>query len=168
MITGRKKWIMYPKECVPPGVCPSEDGAEVVTPLSLMEWFSTFYMETQQPGAPQPLEVIVEPGEVIFVPNGWWHCVLNLEPSIAITQNFVSPRNLLNVLRFANDNPDLVSGYRGDTPLGQRLADEVNRTHPGLIDQLRSQDQSARKRPASVWAACTAGVDTAPFAFCFE
>ncbi|CAK7338922.1 unnamed protein product [Dovyalis caffra] len=28
--------------------------------------------------------------EVIFMPNGWWHLVINLEESIAITRNYVS------------------------------------------------------------------------------
>ncbi|MEH2405968.1 cupin-like domain-containing protein [Nostoc sp.] len=31
-----------------------------------------------------PVEVILEPGEIIYIPSGWWHHVKNLENSIAI------------------------------------------------------------------------------------
>ena len=34
---------------------------------------------------------------MIFVPAQWWHMVVNLEDSVAITQNYVSRQNLPEV-----------------------------------------------------------------------
>ncbi|MFO7029225.1 hypothetical protein B9T07_03990 [Limnospira fusiformis CCALA 023] len=40
----------------------------------------------------RPMEFILEPGEVIFIPVGWWHHVRSLEPSISVSMtNFVFP-----------------------------------------------------------------------------
>lgn len=89
VIKGSKKWILFPPDVVPPGVHPSPDGAEVASPVSIIEWFMNFYGATKN-WIKKPIECICKAGEVVFVPNGWWHLVINLEDSIAITQNYVS------------------------------------------------------------------------------
>ncbi len=48
VIRGAKKWLLFPPGCVPPGVHPSADGADVATPLSIVEWFLNFYDEARE------------------------------------------------------------------------------------------------------------------------
>jgi hypothetical protein len=63
---------------------------------SCLQWYSEVYphLEPHQ----RPYEFTQHPGEIVFIPGGWWHLVLNLEPSVAITENFVSPANLDRVV----------------------------------------------------------------------
>ena len=118
-IVGRKRWIFYPPGCTPPGVHPSEDGDEVAIPLSVGEWLTQYWTEhmqryKQQPPSRRPMECTTHPGDVIFVPHGWWHSVVNLDGpcNIAITHNYVSTSNLGNVLKFFQDKQDQISGCR--------------------------------------------------------
>jgi hypothetical protein len=89
----------------------------------LVQWFTDFYAQKhssppfefiQQPGSspfPPPLQslriqnAIDVIGDLVFIPSGWWHSVINLEESIAVTQNFVSRRNLKKVYRFLKSKP---------------------------------------------------------------
>jgi hypothetical protein len=116
-IQGRKKWIFYPPHVSPPGVLASADGQDVTVPISTGEWLLSFWSQhleaRKNPNPSQrPLEAIVNPGEVIFVPHGYWHMVVNLDDCIALTHNYVSTSNLANCLRFLRDKKDQISGVR--------------------------------------------------------
>jgi hypothetical protein len=132
-IEGRKRWIFYPPGVNPPGVFPSEDGDEVALPLSVGEWLLQYWKEhTDQyrtrPLHERPMECTVYPGDVLFVPHGWWHMAINLDDrNIAITHNYVSPSNLGNVLKFFSDKQDQVSGCRDrkESVKPEHLYDEV-------------------------------------------
>jgi Cupin-like domain len=112
VIQGSKYWIMFPSGpdlTPPPGVFVSADQSEVTSPLSIAEWLLNFHKEAR--AMPGCREGICRAGEVLHVPSGWWHLVVNIEPSIAITQNFVPDAHLTEVLLFLRDKPDQVSGF---------------------------------------------------------
>ena len=110
VVRGSKYWIMFPAFSIPPGVHMSEDQSEVTSPLSIAEWLLTFHEEARR--TPGCLEGVCGEGEVVHVPSGWWHLVVNLEPAIAITQNFVPRSHLDSVIRFLRDKVDQVSGFK--------------------------------------------------------
>lgn len=46
----------------------------------------------------------------MFVPSGWWHCVLNLEDTVAVTQNFISLANWEAAVEFLAKGGSCVFG----------------------------------------------------------
>ncbi|KAI9907115.1 hypothetical protein PsorP6_003342 [Peronosclerospora sorghi] len=95
LVKGRKRWAIYPPDSPPPGVIMNRDGKYRNSGLDMssLMWYLHVYptLTLDQ----KPLEIIQEEGETIYVPSGWWHLVLNLELTIAVTQNMVNSHNLL-------------------------------------------------------------------------
>jgi len=75
-IRGRKRWIFYPPGVPPPGVLPSSNGDDVIMPVSVGEWYLSFWDEhvknrNNKDKSKRPIECTVEPGSILFVPHGW-------------------------------------------------------------------------------------------------
>ncbi|MCJ1243074.1 hypothetical protein MMC30_000271 [Trapelia coarctata] len=153
VIRGSKYWIMFPTSPSyppPPGVFVSEDQSEVTSPLSIAEWLLGFHTEARN--TPGCMEGICHAGEVLHVPSGWWHLVINLSPSIALTQNFVPQAHLANVLAFLKDKPDQVSGFQKDVadPYGL-FVQKLQEQHPDLLAEAQKELASKKDGRKRKW-----------------
>mmetsp|Transcript_33836 Transcript_33836/g.88848 ORF Transcript_33836/g.88848 Transcript_33836/m.88848 type:complete len:486 (+) Transcript_33836:103-1560(+) len=175
-ITGAKKWIMLPPGVPPPGVHPNEDGSEVTAPVSLAEWFVNFYPELSSHPV-KAVEFVSRRGDLVFVPSGWWHCVLNLEddadpgaPVVALTQNFVSSANLGPVCRFLREKRDQVSGMAcgaAAETLYERFSAKLRTDRPELAEVLDApavSDQPAPAKP-TLWDTMVGPAEQFTFSF---
>jgi Cupin-like domain len=168
VLTGRKYWLMFPANPntpPPPGVILSEDGSEVTSPVSIAEYMLAFHeMARATPGCK---EGICEAGEVLHVPSGWFHLVLNLEESIAVTQNFVPGKKLVDVLRFLRDCPEQISGFKDDVTDAYGLfVQRLRERYPDLLDEaLRKLDCKGRWEEAKQASGEAAGAGGFSFGF---
>jgi hypothetical protein len=163
VIRGKKKWIMFPPNSIPPGVHLSEDGGDVTSPVSLIEWFRGFYdiareqMFTEKNGM---VECVVHEGETVFVPSGWYHLVINLDFTIAVTQNYVSTSNLETVMQYLSTSPKLISGLPHDKrPKLRGMFESILTTErpeaKEILDQveMKRKEKESRKRERVVTTA---------------
>lgn len=127
VIQGAKYWIMFPPNVEVPGVYVSKDQSEVTSPLSIAEWLLEFHEEARV--LPECIEGICKAGEILHVPSGWWHLVVNLESGIALTQNFVPKSHLADALEFLKEKPDQVTGFKK----------EVLDPYSLFVDRLQAQ-----------------------------
>jgi histone arginine demethylase JMJD6 len=98
LLSGTKRWVLFPPG-VPRSACrPRISG---VTDSEAVSWFRHILPRALSPDWPHapPIEALQREGEIMFVPAGWWHAVLNLEHTIAVTQNFVSSVNFAQAWR---------------------------------------------------------------------
>ena len=151
VLTGAKYWIMFPSARAgrtrppPPGVFVSADQREVTTPLSIAEWLLGFHAAAR--ATPGCREGVCAAGELLHVPGGWYHLVLNLAPSVALTHNFVPRPRVAAVLRFLRDQRASVSGFPAEVRDPYDLFVARLRAHdPALLrEALDAMDRSTCK-----------------------
>lgn len=143
VITGSKYWIMFPPSILPPGVFMSEDQSEVTSPLSIAEWLLTYHQEAR--ATPGCIEGVCATGEVLHVPSGWWHLVVNLDPAIAITQNFVPRSHLRSVIHFLDHKKAQISGFGSEVEDPLRIfLDRLRERYPDLAADLEVNEKKRK------------------------
>ncbi|KAH7329311.1 hypothetical protein B0I35DRAFT_41906 [Stachybotrys elegans] len=170
VIQGSKYWIMFPPTADVPGVYVSKDSSEVTSPLSIAEWLLTFHQEARQ--TPGCIEGICHTGEILHVPSGWWHLVVNLENGIALTQNFVPQtpsHNLLSeVLSFLRDKPDQVSGFRADIENPYELfTGRLKENYPDVLERALEVLEKKSCQKKRKWEAVVSNDDAPAGGFSF-
>jgi len=75
-VHGWKRWFLYPEGSYPPGDGPGGG-------FSITDWLRTIYPTL--PAARVPIECTQRPGDTMYVPGGWYHAVINLADSVAVT-----------------------------------------------------------------------------------
>ena len=78
-IIGRKRWFLYAPE----------DKPFWNPDKSTLHWFLEEYINLSE--AKKPLECILDPLDVIYLPDKWWHATLNVDKVVFIS-TFLSPQ----------------------------------------------------------------------------
>jgi histone arginine demethylase JMJD6 len=95
LLVGCKLWC-----CLPPDVDESllllnlDDESDDDFDLSAIDWFQ----QCRQKLPDQAKIIVQRPGEVVFLPPAWFHVVLNIETSTAISVSLTLPRDLESAL----------------------------------------------------------------------
>ncbi|PRP85664.1 jmjC domain-containing protein 8-like [Planoprotostelium fungivorum] len=72
VLHGMKRWFLYP-----PGAHPNFDPND-----STLKWMEDIYPLVRENGL---YECMLRPGEILYLPHGWWHATLNLGQSVFIS-----------------------------------------------------------------------------------
>ena len=95
VVSGAKLWVIFPPRAtrkMVKGRHHIAKGGDDEPINYFAEILPAVKRECAQAGI-EVYEFVQRPGETLYVPAGWWHAVLNLEDSVAVTQNFCSHSN---------------------------------------------------------------------------
>eukprot|EP00924_Labyrinthula_sp_SR-Ha-C_P004045 snap_masked-scaffold_3-processed-gene-12.18-mRNA-1 protein AED:0.01 eAED:0.01 QI:0/-1/0/1/-1/1/1/0/422 len=101
LLSGEKLWVLFPPKYQKREVngrhekIKGEDDEAIDYFANLLPRILTKSEEKRK----DCIMFVQKAGETVFVPFGWWHAVLNLSHTVAVTQNFCSRGNFDSVWR---------------------------------------------------------------------
>ncbi|KAL7581201.1 hypothetical protein ACA910_005986 [Epithemia clementina (nom. ined.)] len=78
---GRKHWLLYP---------PEQKPEKFHKDQSSRQWMEFVYPQVD----PKPFECTLNPGDLIYFPDEWWHATINLDPYTASISTFTTEHHL--------------------------------------------------------------------------
>lgn len=130
-IQGRKRWVLFPP--APDLTKKFVRGAHLAKPGEddeAIQYFDLILPRLKTAEGPsgsgklsEIIECVQHPGETMFVPGNWWHGVLNLDFTIAITQNICNHGNFEKVWK---------SLRKGRKRLTVNFLRKLEKAHPDL------------------------------------
>lgn len=144
---GHKLWVMvpghYPKWIIN-GRNASEESDYVQ--YSAIDYFVKLLdkVKAEEANLPDLITCIQHPGETVYVPGGWWHAVLNLNDTMAVTQNYCNSQNFDKVWRAVRSARPEISRHFLDRLKEKQLAHykralEINSEDSFVMRDLRME-----------------------------
>jgi len=133
LLCGYKKWAIFP-----PG---SSDaylellGVKKYSQLPPSYWWLDVPQTIKEDIG--MIECVQKPGETIYVPAGWWHCVLNLSFTVAITHNLLLQATLpFQWISFCDTYPCFTNYLKDNAKeIISRVIDNIDKDNSLSINQ---------------------------------
>lgn len=100
-LQGHKLWVLFP-ETIPKFVVKGKAFRGKNYEDESINYFTEILPKMIEAEGKERLGMITfiqGPGETVFIPGGWWHAVLNLDDTMAVTQNMMTHTNFDKVWR---------------------------------------------------------------------
>jgi len=99
LLSGRKRWVLLHPD-TPRNVAKAKHVMQKDDDDEAINVFIDLLPRLRKQGV-RTVEFVQYPGETIFLPGGWWHCVINVDDTVAVTQNYAGRHNFASIWRSA-------------------------------------------------------------------
>ncbi len=169
LLYGRKRWVLFspntPRHVVK-GIRYFRKGDDDEAVPYFHKILPKIRRDNELRENVEMFEFIQYPGEIIFVPHGWWHAVVNLDDTVAVTQNYGSYVNFENVWRKVRRGRKrlavkLLQKFRKHCPRYADLAESLNREdNYEMYDKAKHSKKRKRRKEAENNTTTSSSSDT--------